>query len=84
MSMDYAEDKLGSKPDAEYSKWLESEVDRLHAIIKEYIAAYDGSSDPQAVGSTCRLIRAESALRECLVDVDTYNAGLKFLEEGFS
>jgi hypothetical protein len=39
------------------------EIDRLRAVIREYLAAYDSASDPLATGSTCRLIRAEGELR---------------------
>src|SRR5690242_16425780 len=37
-------------------------------LIREYFAALDGSHDPRATGSTCRLIRAEEACRNYLTD----------------
>lgn len=46
----------------------EAELAKVQTLIAEYISAYDNASDPQAVGSTCRLIRAESAMRDYLED----------------
>lgn len=40
--------------------------DGWQAVVSEFIAAWDGSADPKAVGSTCRFIRAESALRDLI------------------
>jgi len=36
------------------------------AVVSEFIAAWDESADPKAVGSTCRFIRAEIALRDLI------------------
>ena len=46
----------------------EAELAKVQTLIAEYISAYDNASDPQAVGSTCRLIRAESDMRDYLED----------------
>jgi len=46
----------------------ESRILALEGALREYFDALDGSSDPTAVGSTCRLIRAESTCRALLHD----------------
>jgi hypothetical protein len=42
--------------------------DDARAIIQEFVTAWDESHDPTIVGSTCRLIRAEGAMRNYLAD----------------
>lgn len=41
---------------------LRGHVAMLRAAVAEYLAALEGVQNPTAVGSTCRLIRAESEL----------------------
>jgi hypothetical protein len=41
---------------------LEAERDALREAIIEWADAWEGAGDPQATGSACRLIRAESVL----------------------
>lgn len=46
---------------------LRKENEALRAVIAEYVDAFDCASDPTIIGSTCRLIRAESGLRDALL-----------------
>jgi hypothetical protein len=41
-----------------------NQIERLRSAVAEYWNAWDSQADPTAVGSTCRALRAESALRE--------------------
>jgi|LakMenE01Jun11ns_1017448.scaffolds.fasta_scaffold9917883_5 hypothetical protein len=50
---------------------LRSTIREFGTVVIEYLAAYDAALDPKAVGSTCRLIRAESNLRYIVGAGDT-------------
>jgi len=63
MSDRYSEQYL-----AEELKKRKKRILALETALREYFDALDGSSDPTAVGSTCRLIRAESTCRALLHD----------------
>ncbi len=66
MTQERDESRRAHQNDLDKLRQEEAYSQQLLNTIAEFISAWDGSHDPTATGSTCRLIRAESDLRDAL------------------